>query len=79
MEVVFRTNLGSRDAVELGLDHTECVIGAKVNVSEETCDNLVARGLVEPVEKPAMPKTVKAVPPAASIAKSKDTTTKTDD
>ena len=78
MEVVFRTNLGSRDAAELGLNHTECVIGAKVNVGEETCDKLVARGLVEPVEKPAIPKTVKAVPLAATIGKAKDTTTKSD-
>ena len=67
MKVTFRTSLGSRDAVALGLDHTQCTIGAKVDVDEKTATALASRGLCEPL--PAKP--IKAVPKPAPLAKAK--------
>ena len=83
MKVVFRTNLGSRDAAECkrafgdDIDHTNCTIGAEVTVSDDAADWLLSRGIAELPEKPK-PKKVQAVPPAAAIATAKDTKTKAD-
>jgi len=62
MKVTFRTNLGSRDAVELGLDHHQCTIGASVEVDDRTAESLAARGLVDP-----LPPKIKSVPKPAKI------------
>ena len=63
MKVKFRTNLGSRDAEALGLDHTKCGIGCEVECSDETAQVLSGRGWVDPIEvKP------KATPKAKAVA-----------
>lgn len=64
MKVTFRTTLGSRDAVDLGLDHKVCAIGAKVDVDMKTALILVDRGLCEPFP-------IKGVPKEAPLAKAK--------
>jgi len=66
MKVRFKTNLGQRDARNLGLDHAECVVDAEVTVDESVADRLVKKGIAEAIEKP---KTIKAVPPK-SVASS---------
>ena len=70
MKVKFRTNLGSRDADALSLDHAQCTDGAVVSVSPATGEALAKRGIVEVVEaeKPK-PVEVKAVPVEPTIAK----------
>lgn len=44
MRVQFLTNLGSRDAAALELDHTECTIDAVVDVPEKAGEELIQRG-----------------------------------
>lgn len=43
--VAFRTNLGSLDARNFGLDHTKCLQGDFVEVSPEVADALVKAGI----------------------------------
>lgn len=68
MKVKFRTNLGSRDATEAGIDHTQCVAGKTVNVPQGFAEYLAKRGIVEPLADPETPKEIKAVPDAPAIA-----------
>lgn len=68
MKVRFRTNLGSRDAVQWGLDHTKCLAGSELEVSSDTAEALQDRGLAEITEKK---KSVKAVPNKPAIAETK--------
>lgn len=68
MIVKFRTNLGSRDANQLGLDHTSCQVGCDVDVKDPIAELLIARGIAEVLPKGK----AKAVAPAKKIAKSKD-------
>lgn len=49
MKVTFRTNLGSRDAKALGLDHTKCAAGMELDVSSDLAETLSKRGLIEPL------------------------------
>lgn len=49
MKVTFRTNLGSRDAALLHLDHEKCHEGDSLTVSEEVAKWLADRGIVEPL------------------------------
>lgn len=63
MKVRFRTNLGSIDAADLGLDHRECQYGKAVNVADEAAEILIARGIAEPAEQ-----TVKGVAKSPAIA-----------
>jgi hypothetical protein len=49
MRVQFTTNLGSRDAATLDLDHKLCTIESKLDVSEELGAELVRRGVAEAV------------------------------
>lgn len=83
MKVKFRTNLGSRDASELGLKHTDCLAGETSTVSDKIGDVLVGRGWAVEVDKPAKtapkPKKVEAVPSKPTIGQAKETTTKSND
>ena len=51
MKVRFRTNLGSIDAANLGLDHRECQYGKVVAVSDAVGKVLTDRGIAEAVEE----------------------------
>lgn len=73
MKVKFTTNLGSRQAEDLGCDHEQCVCGATVDVSEQAASVLTKLGIAEAVDKPKQkpapkPKTVEAVPETPTIA-----------
>lgn len=69
MKVKFLTNLGTRDATELGLDHAACVVGVELDVTEATALKLASRGFVQQLEqvKP-VPEAVNAVPENPAIA-----------
>jgi hypothetical protein len=45
MKVQFVCNLGSRDAVPLGLDWTVCLANAVVDVPDEAAKSLIERGI----------------------------------
>lgn len=64
MKVVLKKNLGSRDAMSLGLDYTKCVKGAEVAADDAVAVSLVRRGLATLVDEP---KEILAVPAAAEI------------
>ena len=66
IKVKFRTNLGSRDAGQLGLDYTACLVGEEVEVGDKTAEKLESLGLCEPISRPK-PKKIKAVPTAAKV------------
>jgi hypothetical protein len=73
MRVKFVVNLGSKDAVKLGLDHRQCVVDAIVEVSDEAGKALCAVGVAtqqaEPAAPPKPPEVVKPVPvPAPKTA-----------
>lgn len=78
MKVKFRTNLGSRDAVSLGLDQTQCVWGAELTVSGPQGESLADMGVVEVIEaeKPPEPPApvapvIKAVPKDPEVSQAK--------
>lgn len=50
MKVRLFTNIGSRDADMLGLDHAKCVVGAEISASDDASSWLVSRGYAEVVE-----------------------------
>jgi hypothetical protein len=60
MKVKFLTNLGSTDARQLGVDHTECREGMTCEVSPAAGRYLLDRGHAVEVE-------VKAIPPMPAI------------
>lgn len=69
MKVLFRVNLGSRDAEHLGIDFRDCTCGAEVDLPDSVAEILVGRGIAESREKKATRKKasdkveVKTVPP----------------
>lgn len=77
MKVTFKTNLGSRDAAEVHLDHDECTVGQTVEVKAVVAEWLAKRGIVEPLPEPKPAKAekeIKAVPDKPAIAESKQAT-----
>jgi hypothetical protein len=69
MRVKFRTNLGSRDAKDLDLDHAECVADAVVDVSDEAAESLISSGVAVAADLKAA--AAKAAPKPESVAEPK--------
>jgi hypothetical protein len=68
MQIVFKVNIGSRDAASLGLNFENCTEGAKANVSDDQAASLIARGVAAPFESKVKTATeVKAVPSAPEV------------
>jgi len=67
MKVKFRVNLGSRDAIDLGLDYTKCTKDSELEVSLSSGEQLAKRNLVDVLDIPV----IEAVPPKPAIAEAK--------
>ena len=70
MIVEFITNLGSREAIAMGLDFKECAQSALLEVDSKTGDSLVARqrAVVREIRAVAIEPEIKAVPVETPVA-----------
>lgn len=75
--VKFRTNLGSRDAAELGLDYEKCQADKVVEVGAKAAESLSKRGIAEWLDEPKQE--IKAVPDRPAVADPKPVAVKGED
>lgn len=67
MRVLFKVNLGSMDAGQLGLDFKGCTVGAEVDCDSAAGKWLVSKGIATAVDVPKPPEQPAAVVEAVEV------------
>ena len=64
MKLKFRTNLGSRDAAQVGLELSQCQCGCEAEVGDEAAQQLIDSGVAEMCGEAKSPE-IKGIPKEA--------------